>query len=482
MRESIVDKKNRFVAHWKGMTDAERVRFLFLAVMLTAIALFVPVSLGIFFYNLTIPVEELDTGKSLANSIPFLKYWSLFFYRNSVFFQDRDDVFMDWFNINYMVYNNSPYIGGDSSYPPLVLNIAKIFAAMADYDFGAGEARNSPEGIASILTFYAVSLIPTFALLWVACRRKQMKNGQIALLCLAFLGSVPFLFEFDRGNYLLIALPFIFAFFLWYNSERRWAREAAYIGLSVAVGIKIYPAAFALILLKERRFAAFVRTACYSVLMLIVPFLFFEGGLDNISAFLYWLTDFAGSKGGEVNTVVYGVSYSYSPYNLPASIVAMLGPGVVDMDVLANAKAVELCGKILTVLFIVLVFFTGFASDRKWKVILSSALATMFVPSISFVYSATMCVIPIVFFLLDEEKCRLDYAYLALFLIAFVPCLSPYLADYNTVAFRWGVNLANFVQLLSYIAMLFLLTGDCVARLVRQGGKGFFRIKKGQNC
>ncbi|MDE7306599.1 MAG: hypothetical protein K2N33_04345 [Clostridia bacterium] len=52
-------------------------------------------------------------------------YGNVFFRSEKLFFQDIDDWFMDFFNVNGFVKNMDPYNAEKSSYPPLALLIAK---------------------------------------------------------------------------------------------------------------------------------------------------------------------------------------------------------------------------------------------------------------------------------------------------------------------------------------------------------------------
>lgn len=415
---------------------------------------------------LSTPVAQLDCAQVIAKSNPFLRFWGLFYYKNPIFFQDRDDLFNDWININFMVSSNSPYLVGGSSYPPLALLFAKFFVAMGDYTGGTVAARDQTSGIVSILIYYAICVIPTVILIFVACKRTKLKTWTICLLALSLFLTVPFLFVFDRGNYVLLAVPFTFLFVLYYDSDAWWKREISYLSLAVAVGIKLYPAAFAFLLLRKKDVFGFIRTVFYCVLAVLLPFFCFDGGLENIGAFLYWLLDFSGSKGGVASEVVYGISYSYSPYNIVATLAAFFGEGVIDLGIAQTAITAERVGKAITLVCIVCILFTGLFSDKSWKIMLSATLATLFVPSISFVYSAVMMLFPVLFFLLDRDKEKKDWAYFGLFLVALAPVVTFNVVKYQVLGFRWGVSIKHLLEELSYFVLLFLLTADVAVSLI----------------
>lgn len=453
----------KLTEQWRSMEGRSRFLAVFLGVLFAGVVLFAVQSLIQYGQNLNnaAAIEgelQYPAGESLLHGLAF------FFYDNELFFQDRNDLFMDFFSINNMVASNSPYIIGDSSYPPFILMVAKLFAAFTDYEKGAALARYSVGGMLSVAVFYAVCLVPTLALLIAAFRRGGYPWWTAVLVFVALFFSTPLLFILDRGNYSLLAVPFLGFFFLYYRSSKAWLRELSYLALAVAAAIKIYPAAFALILLTEHRFAGFVRTAAYSVLLLILPFFAFDGGLDNVSAFLYWLLDFSGSEeGSAVSTTIYGISYSYALYNLVSVFAVILG-----LDIEAVAVPAEGLAKFFVVLSVLLVFFVGLLTKRRWKTAMASALATLFVPNISFVYSAVMVFLPLVMFLLDRNKDRWDIAYCALFLLLFLPVNLGYVFGYNVNAFRYGCTVANLVQLLSLVAMLLTLTADTAICLIRR--------------
>ena len=62
-------------------------------------------------------------------------------------------------------------------------------------------------------------------------------------------------------------------------------REIGLLLLAVCVALKIYPAVFGLLFLKEKRYKELIRLILYSLVLLFVPFVFFGG----ISALQGWL-------------------------------------------------------------------------------------------------------------------------------------------------------------------------------------------------
>ena len=102
----------------------------------------------------------------LACAAVFLVEWVVWIIGNGYFFalplfhQNWNDTFMDFFNVNYFVAEGRNPYGGESvsSYPPLILIIAKIFACMGDYSVGSVAARSQVSGTISLILFFLVCI------------------------------------------------------------------------------------------------------------------------------------------------------------------------------------------------------------------------------------------------------------------------------------------------------------------------------------
>ena len=122
---------------------------------------------------------------------------------NSLFFQDFDDSFMDFFNVNYFVKDSDPYFAEGSSYPPLALSIAKIFSLMTDYSGGSKVGRSSVGGIISLTVFFLIFIISTYKMI-----EKRVGGIRAGMVYVLLFLSAQNLFLIQRGNYL--CLTFIF--------------------------------------------------------------------------------------------------------------------------------------------------------------------------------------------------------------------------------------------------------------------------------
>ena len=84
----------------------------------------------------------------------------------------------------------------------------------------------------------------------------------------------------------MLSLVFILLFMLFKDSESMFLRELSLISLAIAGVLKIYPLFFGVYLLSKRKYKESIRVALYFTALLILPFLFFEGGISNFSVYL----------------------------------------------------------------------------------------------------------------------------------------------------------------------------------------------------
>lgn len=59
--------------------------------------------------------------------------------------------------------------------------------------------------------------------------------------------TAPYVFVFERGNMVIIALIGTCLYVLLYDSDKIYCRILAYFALAVAVAIKLYPAVFGIL-------------------------------------------------------------------------------------------------------------------------------------------------------------------------------------------------------------------------------------------
>jgi hypothetical protein len=172
--------------------------------------------------------------------------------------------FTDYDNMILMCRNLNPYHEGSrSGYPPLANLLYYLFSP---YSMRFG--------------YFLFVIPPVIFLAWIS---KRILGGFSSLqqwltLIFVLLFSYPFLFTFDRGNlefYLMISTG---GFLVWYDAKGAALRNASCFCLAAAIALKIYPALFLLLFVKDRRFLDLLKVLIVCEALTVGSALTFSGG------------------------------------------------------------------------------------------------------------------------------------------------------------------------------------------------------------
>ena len=300
-------------------------------------------------------------------------------YLNSYFIPDWQDSFMDFFNTMESVRMGDPYYA-DANYPPLVFLLFKVLYHIVI----PGDISNlpNPRGEAFEMRSYMPSML-MMLLMYLACSlvialciRKMMRDqcsGANDLFVVSVFVSGPFVFLLERGNVLLITFSLVMLFFTFQDSEKRWQRVLGYMSLAAAASMKLYPAVFAILLLKEKRYRSFWLTVVLGVTLFVLPFFFFEG-VSSISAFFTGLLKSSSEQGAR------GFGLNYSFCNLISLIMGMVG------------VRVELPASFLSLVALLISLVIFLCAESHWQKVFACSLACVWVPSFSYTYTLVMFV------------------------------------------------------------------------------------------
>lgn len=376
-------KPNKLTRYFKDADRAGRINFIFITL---AIAL-----------SIIAAVQIISSAATSGRAF------------NLGIFQRMENIeFSDYFHTNDMIADNSPYIADTSSYPPFVFMIARLFALFGDYTVAYTEVINQPSALMSYIVFYSLCYIGIILTTVYIMRSKGLNKGFTAAVCTMVVFNLPMLFNFERGNYIVCALLFSLSFYAFYNNESRGLREFSYIMLAFAAGIKLYPALFAVLLLREKRICDFLRCVAYSLLVILISFLTMEGGFANIAQFIHWLNDFSG------DLTDYG--YNYSLASTVGVVASLFGADVWELSPVVAAIQSYLPYAVL-----LLCAVASFLVKQKWKALALVSITIIQFPKISFTYALMFMLIPLLEFIAEQDKDRRDYAYMAFMLITIMP-------------------------------------------------------------
>lgn len=214
-------------------------------------------------------------------------------------------IFSDFVVIMNFSLEESPYVVGDSSYPPIAIAILYPFAlicknAFSKYSFTELTADELTAKMAmhsqfwvSIILFFLICSVLTVLLV---SRLFGIKGKDKLTLGVIILLSAPFVFAVMRGNTIYFALIFLLAFLILKDQKSPVAREFGYFCLAFAGAIKIYPLFFGVFLLKDKKIFASFRVAVYFGLISVFSFLMMQNDFDNFSPFLNHLGGFMSNE------------------------------------------------------------------------------------------------------------------------------------------------------------------------------------------
>ena len=103
---------------------------------------------------------------------------------------------------------------------------------------------------------------------------------------LVFALSMPFIFNFERGNTTWLSAAFLGVFLAWWDDEKEWKRLAAATCLAVAGAMKVTPFAIVAIYFTKWKWRPVLLCGFLSVVFVFVPWFFMQDGLAELSAMI----------------------------------------------------------------------------------------------------------------------------------------------------------------------------------------------------
>ena len=202
--------------------------------------------------------------------------------QRDLFYNRGSDLLADFLNSVRHVDSGNPYALGHIQ-PPLGYLVLLPFTLFADFSQPLSVLWNSAGALTAAAVFVALSEVMLAAFLYIYIRERYGKT--LPVLFWIIFSGVNFS-AMERGTTVILSAGCVAGFFALYRPERSWKNLAALFLLSMAGALKIYPAVFILVLLKERDFRGVLWCALFSVLLGVLPFFCFPGGLDNIPLLL----------------------------------------------------------------------------------------------------------------------------------------------------------------------------------------------------
>ena len=246
---------------------------------------------------------------------------------------------------------------------------------------------------------------------------KYKKSRFVALVLFpaVLIFSYPMAFSsLQRGNSVFLVAILLSIALAWKDDPSKLKRELAMILIAVCAGMKIYPAVFGILYLKEKRWKEAIRLVIYGAVIFFVPFAFF-GGIAGMQSFFH--TIFA----------LYGEVHSCSVSGFVSSIVK----GVFGNNTKLFATIIQQ----LYLIFAMVAFFC--TKTKRGEILILSSLITVYVAS-GWDYTCVYMLPALLMFLRekDEQPIRIHYKRI-LDILAFVMFIvtfsRPYYADHMVI-------------------------------------------------
>lgn len=354
--------------------------------------------------------------------------------------------FTDYFNLIEYVRQGDPY-SLSSNYTAINFVIVKcLFQLIPRQDLVGMSSpaeevlalRNTTSALISFILFTLVTiLIIAFCIRKLLSRFSEItKNLGVAAILL----SSPSLFLIERGNLLLLTLAALLFFFCFRKSDQKWQRILAGLALALASAMKLYPAVFALLYLKEKKIREFIFVTITGFALLIIPFFIFNG----VSS----IEDFVIGMSASVNAEL-GMGNNYSFSNLIRILYALICGKIGQIGIIGS------------IIPFVLTITTYLLAKNEWEKLLSLGIMCVWVPSFSYAYTLLLLLPGMLSLLVAKEETD-KYRLLCLILIfvimvpiplGLVEPIAKLMPEVN-FPLSWSVVIGNIALLLLETSIL----------------------------
>ncbi|SMC45226.1 Protein of unknown function [Oscillospiraceae bacterium] len=394
-----------------------------------------------------------------------------------MYFNDPFDSWMDFFNpINHAGLAD-PYIDTDRIYPPICYCFYWLISRFVPRGlYTSSHIRRMKYLTGGAIAFTMYMVVTTYLFvnimekfirlsakeerLEVSRKREEQEKFIQKILIIFIMFSSPFIYQYERANIIFIALMLLITYLLLKDSDNKIAREISLICLALSACIKIYPAVFGLLLLKEKRWKESIRVVIYGLIFFFVPFAFM-GGFDKISKFLEALL--LSPDNSDPHEYGYGNKLNFTNTIMAVHTFFVNRGKISYADAQNKAHYMSLA---LTFGSAIMAYF----SKEKWKTYALLTGIMVGFPAFSFMYCSVFICIPLVTFIMQKrEKIRkMDIVYIITFLMIFGIHIykTPKLFYMKDV--KWPLYVTDLIQALGVFFLTLFVFADVLAVTVSE--------------
>lgn len=338
------------------------------------------------------------------------------------FFHSFDDTFMDFFNSIRDAAKFNVYTEYHVIYSPLVtlfFMFCSFFIPDSALDHSVTQYVMQSQPMSYVLL--GIFIVVCCVLLYYSLRHllKKQSRAQIIFIYCLILFSFPFLYTVERGNTLLLTFVLIVFFYAFYDSEKKYQHELAVLALALATVTKLYPVVFALLLFKRKAWRDITKYGIYTVILLFVPFIFYNG-LEGLYIIIYSALNLFGEQLQYFSNVFLVLYYG-------------LGMGVT-------------ISKMINYFVILLFVINFFIVKRPYQEYTALAIILMCISPGTEPYTSIFFLVSILLLIKDENRGVLEIIYMANLLL---------LLTFNPLT--WSLNIMTFVYMLVFYVIHFVV-------------------------
>lgn len=369
----------------------------------------------------------------------------------NLYFYDINDTFMDFFKS--VIHGRNPY-AEQVIYPPLMnvmYLVIRHFIPIELIDQGAFVLRDSQIGMMTYF-IYSLVLLYMLAISFFSLYKGTKFEKILVFSCILF--SFPFIFCFERGNAILIALVFSMFFFMGYESENKKIRYASYIALAIAAGIKIYPAIYGLLILKRKNKKDVLICLVIGIIVFFAPFLIMKDESRHVSA---WINNMLYTNG----------LYGQLGYGIRHNITAIFDAVGVWLGVNLN-----FAGRVTLIIVFITSLLLIFVDKKmeKWKQTLLLTLLIIFTPGMSYSYVLIFMIIPLILFFDNNRDNNVNWLNIfrtILFVLIYMPIIVFTNKDLLGMECAYKLYSYTVIENIALIFMFLSILGEELIRICK---------------
>lgn len=370
---------------------------------------------------------------------------------------DLVDSGMDFFNSVVCTSYGEPYTIFKTLYPPLAnlffyicyLCIPENISASWQVGFdnfnslrnGVFDLRSWQHSLVIFLVYLQMSTLLFFL---VVDKMLIIKNKLFSFLILFTFGL---LFALERGNIIVVACICTMFFIHYKNVENQpILRELALLSLGVAVGLKVYPAVFSILLIRDKKIIEFFKVCLYSLMLFFLPFFAFNG-IEDIYTWIETAKYIGTRNDMAIGTVYFGLN------QVVKTVLTNKAMSPLIMEYI-NLGMILSFTRWLSLIFILIMSLCAIITKKGWKALLCLSLIIILSQQHSPVYNTIFIIPAFIEYINDNEELNItNIVYFACFCLILVPL--PAFGYYKTLF------VIRFIALICLsISMLSSLSGD----------------------